>query len=255
MKTVLKANGLAAGYPKRRVLTEIDAAVGAGTFTALIGANGSGKSTLLRTLAGVQRPLEGSVEIDGRRPDEMNRRELARSLAMVFTDRSGGGGLTVEETVEIGRHPYTGLLGRLSADDKAAVAAAIAAVGLKGMEKRLAGTLSDGERQKVMIARALAQDTPLIILDEPTAFLDVAGRIEITALLRRLADNGKTIILSTHDVSSAIAAADFVWTVDKGAGRAVLSPVSEAVASGILEKAFPGLRFDKNTLSFCLSTK
>ncbi len=249
---VLETHGLNIGYGKRTVLSDINLAVCKGTLTTLIGANGSGKSTLLRTLAGAQPPLSGSILFGGRAIEQLRRPELAKSLAMVFTDRTGGGGLSVEETVEIGRQPYTGLFGRLSEKDRKIVHESIEAVGMGGMKSRLCGTLSDGERQKVMIARALAQDTPLIILDEPTAFLDVAGRIEITALLRSLADSGKAIVLSTHDISSAIAVADSLWIVDKTAGRLIEAPRDTAIEQGLLDKAFPGLHFDKTSYSFIL---
>ena len=182
--TVLETHNLNVGYGRRTVLSDVNVRVPEGSFTALIGANGSGKSTLLRTLSGTQAALGGSIWLNGNELSHMRRSNLAKSLAMVLTDRSGGGGLSVGETVEIGRHPYTGLLGRLTEEDRRIVDRSLEAVGMYGMKKRLLGTLSDGERQKVMIARALAQNTPLIILDEPTAFLDVAGRIEITALLR-----------------------------------------------------------------------
>ena len=250
--TVLETHNLNAGYGRRTVLSDVNVRVPEGSFTALIGANGSGKSTLLRTLSGTQAALGGSIWLNGNELSHMRRSNLAKSLAMVLTDRSGGGGLSVGETVEIGRHPYTGLLGRLTEEDRRIVDRSLEAVGMYGMKKRLLGTLSDGERQKVMIARALAQDTPLIILDEPTAFLDVAGRIEITALLRRLADSGKAIVLSTHDVSSAIASADMLWIVDKREGRLHASERDKAIETGHLDNAFPGLHFDKTSYSFTL---
>lgn len=250
--TVLKTHNLNVGYGRRTVLSDVNVRVPEGSFTALIGANGSGKSTLLRTLSGTQAALGGSIWLNGNELSHMRRSNLAKSLAMVLTDRSGGGGLSVGETVEIGRHPYTGLLGRLTEEDRRIVDRSLEAVGMYGMKKRLLGTLSDGERQKVMIARALAQNTPLIILDEPTAFLDVAGRIEITALLRRLADSGKAIVLSTHDVSSAIASADMLWIVDKREGCLHASERDKAIEAGYLDNAFPGLHFDKTSYSFTL---
>jgi len=250
--TVLETHNLNVGYGNRSVLAEVNLTVRQGSFTALIGANGSGKSTLLRTLAGSQAPLGGSVSLSGTDMKLLRRSEISKKLAMVFTDRTGGGGLSVEETVEIGRYPYTGLLGRLGNEDHKIVDESIEAVGMSATKGRLLGTLSDGERQKVMIARALAQDTPLIILDEPTAFLDVAGRIEITALLRRLADSGKAIVLSTHDVSSAIASADKLWIVDKAAERIYSSDRNASIEKGLPDKAFPGLHFDKTTYSYTL---
>lgn len=238
---VLATKNLSVGYDGHAVLADINVAIAPGTLTVLIGANGSGKSTLLRTLSGVQKPVEGTVIIEGRDIADLSRTARARTLAMVFTDRTGGGGLTVAETVSIGRHPYTGMLGHLSNRDKEIIDGAIADVGMTAFTHRRLGSLSDGERQKVMIARALAQTTPLILLDEPTAFLDVAGRIEITNLLHHLADNGHTIVLSTHDLGSAIEAADNMWIVDKVAHTTLFAPKSVAMEQNYLSKAFPTL--------------
>lgn len=240
-RTVLATESLSVGYDGYAVLSQIDVAIAPGTLTVLIGANGSGKSTLLRTLSGVQKPVGGKIDIEGRDIAALSRTERARTLSMVFTDRTGGGGLTVSETVGIGRHPYTGMLGHLGNRDKEIIAAAIADVGMGAFVDRRLGSLSDGERQKVMIARALAQTTPLMLLDEPTAFLDVAGRIEITALLRRLADEGHTIVLSTHDLGSAIEAADNMWIVDKAARTTLFAPKAVALEKNFLSRAFPTL--------------
>ena len=185
MDAILKTENLGVGYGRRTILHNINLEVAPGSLTALIGANGSGKSTLLRTLSGAQAPTAGTVSIGGTALCGLGKQKLARRLAMVFTDRTGAGALTVRETVEIGRHPYTGPFGRLGPKDKEAVAEALASVGMETYADRLLGTLSDGERQKVMLARALAQDTPLINLDEPTAILDDAGRLEINRLLRQ----------------------------------------------------------------------
>ncbi len=206
-------------------------------MAVLIGANGSGKSTFLRTLAGAQPALDGQVILDGQTIGTYTRRELARHLSVVFTDRTGGGALTVSECVEIGRHPYTGPFGRLNANDRRIVADAIDAVGMTTKANRYMGTLSDGERQKAMIARALAQQTPFIILDEPTAFLDVAGRLDIIRLLRQLANNGHAVLLSTHDIAPAIAAADTLLVVN---GEALIADSkAKIIASGALDRAFP----------------
>lgn len=246
---VLATEDLSVGYDGHAVLADINVAIARGSLTVLIGANGSGKSTLLRTLSGVQKPISGSIYIDNLDISDLSRGARARKLSMVFTDRTGGGGLTVAETVGIGRHPYTGMLGHLSNGDKEIIEAAIADVGMSTFIHRRLGSLSDGERQKVMIARALAQTTPLILLDEPTAFLDVAGRIEITALLRRLADNGHTIVLSTHDLGSAIEAADNMWIVDKTARTTLFAPKYEAMEQNFLSKAFPTLNPQLLTLN------
>lgn len=250
MDAILKTENLGVGYGRRTILHNINLEVAPGSLTALIGANGSGKSTLLRTLSGAQAPTAGTVSIGGTALCGLGKQKLARRLAMVFTDRTGAGALTVRETVEIGRHPYTGPFGRLGPKDKEAVAEALASVGMETYADRLLGTLSDGERQKVMLARALAQDTPLIILDEPTAFLDVAGRLEINRLLRQLADKGRSIILSTHDIASSVDAADTLWIVDCENRHVHSAAKHTAIQSGLLDRAFPALRFDASTLSF-----
>lgn len=243
-QATVRTHALAVGYHGRTVLDGIDLALPQATLAVLIGANGSGKSTLLRTLAGAQEPLHGTVEVGGDDIRALSRRSLAQRLAVVFTDRSGGGALTVRECVEMGRHPYTGLLGRLDESDRHIVDSALRSVGMLDKADRYLGTLSDGERQKTMIARALAQQTPFIILDEPTAFLDVAGRIDILRLLRTLADSGHTILLSSHDTAQAIAAADTLLTISDSTLHC--GPKADIIASGVLDATFraSGLRFD-----------
>lgn len=240
MEPILETHSLAVGYRNKEILHGINFTLRLGQMAVLIGPNGCGKSTLLRTLAGLQPPLAGGTAISGKDVAAYSRRELARRLSVVSTERNGGGALTAAECVAIGRHPYTGPFGRLSAADKAIVDDSIAAVGMTDKADRYLGTLSDGERQKIMIARALAQQTPLIILDEPTAFLDVAGRIETMRLLRTLADRGHTILLSTHDIAPAVAQADTLLVVEASAGRLHAGPKSEIIATDILDRAFAG---------------
>lgn len=252
MKEILSCRALAAGYRERTVLSDISFSLPAGTFTVLIGANGSGKSTLLRTLAGQQPAIGGVVEICGRPVGSYGRRALARVRAIVDTARHGGGGLTVEEAVAVGRYAFTGWTGMLSATDRAVVAESLAAVGMSDFARRSLAELSDGERQKAMIARALAQQTPLLILDEPTAFLDVAARLEIMRMLRRLADAGRAVILSTHDIAPAMAQADMVLAVDAAARTAVLGARDAMIAGGVLDRTFArsGLHFDPAVMDF-----
>lgn len=252
MKEILGCEALTVGYRDRTVLSDISFTLPEGTFTVLIGANGSGKSTLLRTLAGQQPAIGGTVRICGCPTDSYNRRALARVRAIVDTARHGGGGLTVEETVAVGRYAFTGWTGMLSAEDKSIVAAALDGVGMAGFAGRYLAALSDGERQKVMIARALAQETPLLILDEPTAFLDVAARLEIMKMLRRLAAGGKTVILSTHDIAPAVAQADMILAVDPAAHTAVLDGKDSMIRGGLLDRTFAkaGLHFDAAVMDF-----
>lgn len=181
----------------------------AGTLTTLLGANGRGKSTMLRTITGEQPPRRGCVCIDGHDITAITPHRLARLVSIVNTDRHAGATLTVGELVAMGRYPHTGFFGRLGSDDRAICDAAMQTVGIGVATTRRIGTLSDGERQKVMIARAIAQQTPIIILDEPTAFLDVASRIEVMQLLHSLSRrHNRTILLSGHDIPQAMAYSD-----------------------------------------------
>ena len=217
---VLTTHNLTIGYRHggnaEALMSGIDVSLRRGRLTALLGSNGIGKSTLLRTISGIQPALEGEVRIDGRSIDTVRRSEMSKLLSIVFTDRTMAGGLTVRELVSLGRQPHTGFLGRLDAHDKEVVEHAVADVGVLHKIDSYVAELSDGERQKVMIAKALAQETPLIVLDEPTAFLDVASRIETLRLLSTLARNsGKAILLSTHDVAPTLLLADELWIIGK----------------------------------------
>ena len=208
--TALGVQDLSIGYPARgrkggRLYGALSLALRSGELTCLLGPNGAGKSTLLRTLGGLQRPLDGRVTWQGRPLERYGARERSRLLGVVLTDRSQAGGLRVRELVEMGRYPYTGFFGRLDAADRRAADEAIEAVGMTAKADSYVAELSDGERQKAMIAKTLAQQCPVILLDEPTAFLDVASRIEIMELLHRLARlQHKTVLLSTHDVEQAL---------------------------------------------------
>lgn len=244
----LVAENLTVGYGNRAVLADVCAEAAPGTLTALIGANGSGKSTLLRTLTGSQPPLAGRVLLDGADLRRLSAAERARRLAIVLTDRTGGGGLRVDELVAIGRHPYSGAFGRLSTSDREAIAAAIDAVGLTHKRSAFVATLSDGERQKAMIARAVAQQTGLIVLDEPTSFLDVAARYEIMQLLGAVARSGVAVVLSTHDIAPAMAVADRLWVIADG--RLQSGGIADAAVSGILDRVYSGVSFNSEFNDF-----
>lgn len=244
--------GMSVGYEGSTLLRNINFTLEAGTLTVLIGANGSGKSTLLRTLAGVQRPLAGKVFINGISLEKINRMQLAKQRAIVNTWRQGGGALTVEEAVSIGRSKSISLFGGISQADRDVIMYAIESVGVTPLVNRYLSTLSDGEKQKVMIARALAQDTPIVFLDEPTAFLDVAARIEIMELLQHLSRKGKTIILSTHDIAPAVARADYLMIADRATREVVVGETGQMIREGVPDRAFTdrGVHFDTSILDF-----
>lgn len=196
----------------REVLHKVSARLWEGELVTLIGANGAGKSTLLRVMCGYMTASDGVVRVGGELLETIPRQRLCRMISMVNTDRVEVDMLTVEEVVGMGRYPYTGFFGTLGSDDREIVWNALHATGMSGFVQRCVSSLSDGERQKVMIARALAQQTDVIFLDEPTAFLDVASRVEVLNLLHDLAwKHGKAILLSSHDIAPALELSDRVW--------------------------------------------
>ena len=257
MSALLAARGLAIGYaPRRRprveVAARIDAELRCGELVCLLGPNGAGKSTLMRTLAGLQQPLAGAVHFDGGDLHLLAEDERARLLGLVLTERVAAGNLSAYALVSLGRYPYTGWDGRLSAADEEVVRWALGAVGAEDLAARSVDELSDGERQKVMVARALAQEPAVLLLDEPTAFLDLPRRVEIMQLLRRLAyDTGRAVLLSTHDLDLALRCADRLWLLPAGGPLETGAP-EDLVLSGALQGAFAGVEFEPETGSFRL---
>lgn len=200
---------LSIGYGQHVVGSGLEAGLAAGRLTCLVGRNGAGKSTLLKTLAGLLKPLAGSVTVDGHDLYALTRQQRARMVAVVLTGRPEVCNITVAELVAMGRQPYTNLWGTLSDDDRRVVEESMERVGIGALRDRMAQTLSDGEWQKTVIAKALAQQTPVVLLDEPTAFLDYPSKVETLTLLARLArQTGKTIVLSTHELELAARLAD-----------------------------------------------
>jgi iron complex transport system ATP-binding protein len=253
---LLEARGISIGWSRRgrkNVLSQdIDLDLARGELVSLVGPNGSGKSTLLRTLVGMQRCLEGSITLGGKPLERLAVEGRARWAASVFTDRFDAGWFSVYEIVAFGRYPYTDARNSLSEKDLAAVEGALRAVGLSAFAERRFAELSDGEKQKALIARALAQDSPLLVLDEPTAFLDAPARIEIFHLAKRLAGvEGKSVVLSTQDLDLALRYSDRIWLFDRAHRFASGGPESLAL-SGILGRAFDGpeVRFDPATGGF-----
>ena len=221
-----------------------------GRLTCLSGYNGAGKSTLLRTLAGFQPKLGGNIYIGGREISDYSGRELSRTVSVVLTSKPDVMNMTVREIVALGRTPYTGYWGTLGDEDRRIVDDSMRQVGIDRLAERMSGTLSDGERQKMMIAKALAQQTPLIILDEPTAFLDYPSKVETMLLLVRLCrETGKTIFMSTHDLELALQTADMLWLMTPGRGIHTGTP-HQLADSGDLSEFIErsGIVFHRDTL-------
>lgn len=202
---------LSIGYSHKVIAADINAQIKGGELTCLIGRNGTGKSTLMRTLAGFLKPLGGSALLDGRDMSRLSPAERSHLISVVLTNRVDVDGMRVKDLVSVGRQPYTGFFGKMSNNDEEVVNKAIADVGMTDFASRQVNSLSDGERQKVMIAKALAQQTPVILLDEPTAFLDYPSKKEMFQMLSQLChEQGKAALVSTHDLDIALPIADSV---------------------------------------------
>lgn len=252
----LRTRELAVGYRSRRgvraVLERVNVSVERGELVCLLGPNGIGKSTLLRTLARMQPALGGAVELAGRDLQSFSHGDLARRLGVVLTERIVPDGLSVRRIVELGRYAHSGWFGRIDASGRRVVEGAVDAAGVRHLADRDFSRLSDGERQRVMIGRALAQEPTLLVLDEPTAFLDLPSRMELMALLRRLTrENVLAVVVSTHDVELALRTADTIWLLMPG-GDLVVGAPEDVVLAGRIAQAFEGrqVRFHPEERSF-----
>ena len=254
-KETIQLKNLGIGYPSkhgvRTVAEGIDGTIRSGELTCLLGANGVGKSTLLRTLSAFQPKIKGEVYIEGREISTFTDKELSKLIGVVLTEKPDVRNMRVRELVSLGRSPYTGFWGTYSKEDLQIVDESISLVGIDSLSKRMVHTLSDGERQKVMIAKALAQQTPVIYLDEPTAFLDYPSKVEVLQLLRHISKEAKkTIFLSTHDVELALQLADTVWLMTHDEGIAIGTPqqlAREGTLGRFIERE--GISFDPETLT------
>ncbi len=220
-----------------------------GQLTSLLGANGTGKSTLIKTMTQDIPSFDGDIILDGKPLQEYSKKTLSEQISLVLTDRIFAGGLKVKELVAMGRYPYTGFWGKLNAEDDAVVELSMKQVGIAHKKDNFVAELSDGEKQKVLIAKALSQQTPIIILDEPTSFLDITSRIEIMALLQELAHcQNKAILLSTHDLEQALLMSDSLWLLDKKGAHHSGNP-EDVMASGVFDHIFGSqdILFDSHT--------
>lgn len=227
---MLELRNLSIGYKQKGnrntvIAQSLSATLHNGSVAVLVGSNGIGKSTLLRTVAGFLKPLSGQVLLDGRTDVHLlSPSELSKSISVVLTERTDVEYLSVFDAVSFGRMPYTGMLGTLKDDDRQIVDASLSLTGVYDLKNRTVDTLSDGQRSRVMIAKALAQQTPVILLDEPSAFLDYPGKEELMLLLRNLAHNeNKAILISSHDIDMVKRYADLFWVMSKTKAGITLS--------------------------------
>ncbi|MBU2884371.1 ABC transporter ATP-binding protein [Gilvimarinus agarilyticus] len=252
---MIKLDDVSIGYPENRkiVLANLNLH-STGGLICLLGRNGTGKSTLLRTLAGLQKPLKGSVLMNEHNVHLMDPRERARQIAVVLTERQFGIGLTVEDAVSMGRQPHTGWSGQLSSEDWHQVHSALQQTQAQDFSSRQLDDLSDGEKQRVMIARAIAQAPNVMLLDEITAFLDLPGRVASMLLLKEYATkHNATIILSSHDLELSLQLADHIWLLD-GQGNIECKTPEELQNSDLIGKAFntDDIAFSKESGKFYL---
>lgn len=257
MTPALALENLVVGYKgrwgkHRHVLTNVSGEAKAGELIALVGPNGAGKSTLIRSIAGLQDSFSGSIYLNGKNMAQLNRRQIARSLAVVLTDRFDAERLRVKEVVAMGRHPYSSAFGRLNETDHRIVSSALEDVGATHLTHAELGSLSDGQRQRVMVARALAQEPKVLLLDEPTAFLDPPGRVSLIGLIRRLCrQRSIAALMCTHDIEGVLHDADLVWVAGKDGSMSTGTPEDLALSGALVAPfATPGVTFDARTLVF-----
>lgn len=259
MSELILTKALSVGYKQGRncspLHSNINVKLMVGEFACLLGPNGAGKSTLLKTFAGFLPKISGDVYINGKNPDKLDAATKARLISVVLTERLVVPNMTVYDLVALGRSPFTGFFGRLTGKDRQMVLKAIGDAGLDGFANRNLMELSDGERQKALIAKALVQETPLILLDEPTAFLDLPSRVEIMHLLKNLAHKKRIgVLLSTHDLDLALQTADKVWLLAAGLPMETGVP-EDLVLTNEFRKFFEreGILFDNATGHFTMA--
>ena len=235
---VLRTKDLLIGYKNEPILPPINVALNEGDLIALIGPNGAGKSTLFKTLTAHIKPVSGSIELMGRELSSYSPREKAKLIGLVLTSRPDDMFLKVYDVVASGRCPYTNFFGKMEKEDKNIIHESLEIVGINNLIDRYFDTLSDGEKQKVMIAKTIAQNTPIIFMDEPTAFIDYPSKIELLTLMRMLTkERKKTIIFSSHDLELLLRYTDDLWMISKNK-ELVAGKKDELLDKGIINEYF-----------------
>ena len=235
---VLKTKDLHIGYKDKAILPPINVSLDEGNLIALIGPNGAGKSTLFKTLTAHIKPISGSIELMGKELSDYSSKEKAMLIGLVLTERPDDMFLKVYDVVASGRCPYTNFFGKIEKEDENIIQESLEIVGINNLKNRYFNALSDGEKQKVMIAKTLAQNTPIIFMDEPTAFIDYPSKIELFSLMKMLSkERNKTIIFSSHDLELLLRYTDDIWMISKGK-ELVSAKKDDLLESGILKEYF-----------------
>lgn len=235
---ILKTSSLSIGYDNKTVVSDINVTLNEGDIIALVGPNGAGKSTLFKTFSTHIKPVGGKIELFGKDLMSYTPKERAKMLGIVLTERPDDMFLKVSDVVAAGRYPYTGMFGKLNENDEKEIKVSLELVGVNNLTDRVFNTLSDGEKQKVMIAKAIAQNTPVIMLDEPTAFLDYPSKIELFSLLKKLAkEQKKAILFSSHDLELLLRYTDNLWIIAKNKPF-VAGNSADLLRNGIIKNFF-----------------
>ena len=240
---VLKTKDLHIGYKDKAILPPINVSLEEGSLIALIGPNGAGKSTLFKTLTAHIKAIGGSIELMGKELSEYSAKEKAMLIGLVLTERPDDMFLKVYDVVASGRCPYTNFFGKIEKEDENVIQESLDIVGINQLKDRYFNTLSDGEKQKVMIAKTLAQNTPIIFMDEPTAFIDYPSKIELFSLMKMLTkERNKTIIFSSHDLELLLRYTDDIWLISKG--KELISAKKEELLGNSILKEYFNLKED-----------
>ncbi len=255
LKPIISTEMLQIGYEAvLPIAKQINLQIHKAKLIAIIGVNGSGKSTLLKTLSGIQHPLDGNLSIQQKSIEKINPSELAKLISLVLTQQNFSKNLSVTEFISLGRHPYTNWLGITNQEDENQIQKAIQQVGLEHLAQQKCNELSDGQLQKVMIARALAQNTPVIMLDEPTSHLDMYHKAQVLHLLKNICfKTQKSIVFATHEINLALQLCDEIILIHKQ--KVIQAKPNDLIKNGELANLFPKdlIHFDLNSKSFKIS--